>query len=143
MQNIYCIKLVITKVFITVIIICGMICISAILQNVKVRVNFETRHQNFVRNGFSTKNSYLGVKVIDFFHPQWFTSKKRKQSKLKNLIMRAFSYMWGGKNMGQSKRHWFALSNHTNKWVRYLQNFLSNIFIATLTIIWHYLNLGL
>ena len=64
-----------------------------ILQNIKVRVNFETKHQNFVRNGFSTKNSYLGVKVIDFFHLQGFTNKKGKQNKLKNLIMRAFSYM--------------------------------------------------
>ena len=93
MQNMYCIKLLITKVFITVIIVCWMIYISTILQNIKVRVNFETKHQNFVRNGFSTKNSYLGVKVIDFFHLQGFTNKKGKQNKLKNLIMRVFSYM--------------------------------------------------
>ena len=94
MQNMYCIKLLITEVFITVIIICWMIYISATLQNIKVRVNFETKHQNFVRNGFSTKNSYLGVKVIeDLFHLQGFTNKKGKQNKLKNLIMRAFSYM--------------------------------------------------
>ena len=143
-QNMHCINLHITEVFITVIIICCMIYISAILQNIKVRVNFETKHQNFVRNGFSTKNSYLGVKVIeDFFHLQGFNNKKGKQNKLKNLIMRAFSYMWGGKNMGQSKRHWFALSDNMNKWVRYLQNISSKIFITDLAVTWHHLNLGL
>ena len=92
MQNTYGIKLVITKVFITVIIIiCGMIYISASLQDIKVTVNFETRHQHFVRNGFSMKNRTRGKKVIDFFHPQGFTKKKGKHKKLKKLIIRAFS----------------------------------------------------
>ena len=47
MQYIYLIKLVITKVFITVIIICGKVYVSASLQDIKVRVSFETRHQHF------------------------------------------------------------------------------------------------
>ena len=91
MQNIYRIKLVITKVFITVIIICGTIYISASSQDIKVRVNFETRHQHFAWKGFSMKKSYPGVKVIDFFYPQGFTKKKGKHSKLKNLIIHASS----------------------------------------------------
>ena len=76
MQNIYRIKLVITKALITVIIIYGMIYTSASLQDIKVRINFETRHQHFIRQSFSMKKLYTGVKVIDFFHPQGFTKKK-------------------------------------------------------------------
>ena len=66
MQYIYLIKLVITKVFITVIIICGKVYVSASLQDIKVRVSFETRHQHFAWKGFSMKKMYTGVKVIIF-----------------------------------------------------------------------------
>ena len=76
MQNICRIKVVITKAFITVIIIYGMIYTSASLQDIKVRINFETRHQHFIWQSFSMKKLYTGVKVIDFFHPQVFTKKK-------------------------------------------------------------------
>ena len=44
--------------------------------------------------------------------------------------------------MGQFKRHWFALSYHTKRCVRYLQIFLLKILTAALAIIWHHLNLG-
>ena len=83
MQNIHRIKFVITKVFFIVIMICGIIYISASLQDIKVRVN--------CMNWLLHEKIVHVVKVIDFFLPEGFIKKKRKNTKPKNLIIRAFS----------------------------------------------------